>query len=305
MRPRFIQDFQSDFAQIIRADEPFAFSRFHDGEYAICQGVDYDAKSGWSVSGATWLQHPLLEALTEAELEDYYIGISPPCDHSEAASWYRSQVKVPKSRLTFATLFQHANFKKLPQLLRRFPEPVLVSCQNGDIKVPANGVKKGWDIDGAVRQLLRVEGRPIFVAAGPCSNVIIHRYWQRQEKSKRVTIIDIGSALDQDIHGKRTRPYHDPQSPTLRHKCDWEDWRPFQPMTGKRRERALRRSAQNDVFRQLHEDGFKGTTGSKEQKTEIVRRSGPGITSPAVRDREVSNSGSRNVRIRPSRNKRK
>ena len=304
MLPRFIQDFQADFAQVIRADEPFAFARFHDGEYAICQGIDYDAKSGWHVSGPTWLQYPLLEALHEANLDGYYLGISPPCDHSEAASWYRSQVKVPKMRLTFATLFQHANFKKLPQLLKRFENPVLVSCRNGDIKVPANGVAKGWDLDAVVEKLLRVEGRPIFVAAGPCSNVIVHRYWRNQDPKRRVTILDVGSALDQDIHGRTTRPYHESNHPMQRHKCDWEDWRPFQPLTGKRRERAMRREAQTEVFKQLKADGFKGTTGSKDQKTEIVRRPGPGISSPAVRDREVSNSGSRNVRIRPSKKRR-
>jgi len=303
MRPRFIQKFQADFAQFVKADEPFAFVRFHDGEYAVIQGISYQARSGWSVDSPTWLQYPLQEAL-EANLDGFYIGISPPCDHSEAAAFYRGQIKCPKQRLTFATIFQHSNFKKTPQLLRHFQNPFVVSCKHGDVTVPQNGVRKGWDIDAVVRKLLKVESRPILVAAGPCANVIIHRYWKTQDPDKRVTIIDIGSALDLDVHGKRTRPYHDPQAKASQHHCDWDTWHAFQPLVGKRRERAMKRAAQNEVFAQLHDAGFKGTTGSKDGKTQIHRRAAKGIRSPAVRDRATTNSGNRNVRIRPSKKKR-
>lgn len=304
MRPRFTQDFAADFAQIVTADEPFALSRFHDGEYALLNGIDYDAKSGWSVDGPSWLQFSLQESLLEDPGEGYYVGISPPCDSSEAAAYYRKELKLPKSRITFATVFQQANYKKVGQLLRRFRNPILVACKNADVMVPENGVRKSWDIDRVVKQLLQPnpgdESRPIFVAAGPCANVIIHRYWKQQDPEKRVTIIDIGSALDESIHGRATRRFHEVDSSERNHVCGWEDWKPYQPLTGERREKAVRRQAHAQVFQQLHENGFKGTTGSKEQNT-MIRRPADGVLgsgSGSVRDKVTSNTKMAHVRIR-------
>lgn len=300
MLPRFIQDFGADLGQFIRATEPFAFVRFHDGEYALLQGVPYDAKSGWSVDGPTWIQFPLEEALVESQLDNYYIGISPPCDHSEAAAWYRPRVKLPKWKTTFATIFQGANYKKVHQLTRKYENPFIVACKNADVTVPENGLRKGWDVNAVVEKLLRVEGRTILVSAGPLANIIIHKYWKTQDPLKRTTIIDIGSAIDIDIHGKPTRRFHNPDSPERNHVCDWETWHAHQPMSGRRRERASRRTSQSETFRQLAEAGFTGTTGCKDKATEIHRRPAPGIQSASVRDQEVPNSGNKNVRIRPN-----
>jgi hypothetical protein len=300
MLPRFIHDFAADFGQLIKADEPFAFVRFHDGEYALIQGIVYDAKSGWSVDGPSWLQFPLRDALEQdPSLDGYYIGISPPSDCSEAASFYRQKVKLPGWRLTFATMFQAANYKKMAQLLRRYENPYVVACKNGDAIVPENGVRSGWDVDALVAKLLKIEGRPIFVAAGPCANVIIHKYWKQQDPGKRVTIIDVGSAIDKDIHGRSTRPVHDPASPERNRQCQWEEWHPFQPLTGKRRELAAQRTAQREVYANLAASGFQGTSGAKAGGTVTVRKFGEGIQSPSVRDRPVTNSGNKNVRILP------
>jgi hypothetical protein len=257
--PKFTQDFSTDFAQLLRADEPFALVRFHDGEYRLCEGLLYDARSGWHVDGPTWIQFPLREALA-CNVEGYYVGISPPCDVSEAANYYRSRVKVPSDRLTFATIFMHANYKSLPLFLRKYKDPVLVACKNGDIKVPANGMREAWDLDAVVEELMKVEGRPIFVSAGPCADVIIHRYWTRQPAEKRVTIIDTGSALDLDIHGKPTRDFHSDKA-AQRHKCDWNEWHPFQALTPKRLQREAKKSARRRLNRQLAEQGFKSNLG--------------------------------------------
>lgn len=299
-RPRFVQDFNLDFVQVLKADEPFAFARFHDGEYALLQGIQHTAKSGWSSDGPTWLQFPLLEALTEDQLEGYYIGISPPCDHSEAASWYRSKIKLKKPFVTFATLFQHANYKRLPMLLRAYKDPVLVACKNGDITVPQDGIRRGWNVDAVVEKLLKVEGRPVFVAAGPCANVIIHRYWQRQDPGKRVPIIDIGSILDPTIHGKPTRRFHDPNSDELRHRCDWEQWHAFQELSGKRLEREMRKVAASQTFRRLQDSGFEETVGGRERRKRHHRRA-EGSTNRNIRDASPGVAGNRNIRDRKDR----
>ena len=110
----------------------------------------------------------------------------------------------------------------------RFPDAAIVAPHNGDFAVPPHGVTHEWDVDLLVKKLLDVD-RPIFVAAGPCANIIIVRYWNAQMPEKRQTIIDVGAAIDRRVHGKITRAYNMKQ----RHLCSWDSWHPFAPVSNK------------------------------------------------------------------------
>lgn len=279
MLPSFIQDFRKDFDQFLREDlEPFAFVRFHDGEYHVIEGLDYQSRSGWTTDGGpTWIQYPLLDALAYTE-SNYYIGISSPCDHSEAAHSYRRRLagRSENNHLTFSSIFAHANYARFSQVSKRYEDAVVVgSTDRCDFKVPSNGVTSQWDVDGLIEQLQTIEGRPIFVSAGPCSNVIIHHYWTRQPPDRRVTIIDVGAAIDEKIHGKTTRDYHK-KGTGVAHRCEWESWVPFQPLTESRRLAAARKHAFSTRFQQLQDDGFKDRIGPYRS---------PGITRERKSDR--------------------
>lgn len=294
--PTFVQDFNRDFNQFLRTDlEPFAFVRFGDGEYHVIEQLDYRSRSGWTVDGGqTWIQFPLIEALTYTD-PGYFIGISAPCDHPESASSYRNRIRgiVPKSHTTFGSIFAHFNYGRMSQIRARYENPVIVgSTERCEIKVPSNGMAKSWDVDAIVDQLRQIEGRPIFLAAGPCSNVIIHRYWMRQPPEKRVTIIDIGAAFDEQLHGKVTRDYHKKHGGPP-HKCGWEDWKPFQPLTDRRREAAARKHTQTLRFAQLRAEGFVGARDSRgsvrEQKSHTAH----------IKDRRPPGpANNRNMRVR-------
>ncbi len=204
--------------------QPFALIRFGDGEVALMDGRAHRSADAWTTKGPVWLQAELFESL-QADLDRFCIGLPCPCCISRGIS-LRGRVAVPPPMQTYATLFLHGNLPRAKEILERFDDAVVVNDRYGEIRVPSNGVTEPWDVDRVVNELLEVQGRPVFLAAGPCSNLIAYRYWQRQDPKRRVCMIDIGSALDY-ARGDKTRHYHGTMD---HHTCFWhEKSRPFQP----------------------------------------------------------------------------
>lgn len=246
----FVQDFDRDFQAIVETEEPFALARFHDGEHAILENLPYSSASKWTTVGQEiWLRDELGEIL-RTHLDRFFIGISPPCCAPSAAHFYRRATTLHRTQITFATIFSNRNYRRVPKLRARFQDAFIVSSGEGDVAVPKNGVSESWDVDAVVEELLTVD-RPILVAAGPCANLIIHRYWDRQDPEKRQTIIDVGAALDVQIHGHKTRHYQEVTSAALHHSCDWTAWEPFAPVSRSQRERAERSAQQHAIFKEM------------------------------------------------------
>jgi hypothetical protein len=187
---------------------PFCLVRFHDGEHALLTGRGYSAASGWR-----WAAHrkdgPLLADL-RASLEyvddTYFVGVSPPDAFYPGYSFYAGAVKTPIRRVTFANLFTGRNFALAK---RRFGELrgrcVLVGCGRGvDVKVPADAVNAGAPVADLVAKIVKMD-RPVLLAAGPLSNVLAWRMWSAGHRKHPV--VDMGSVLDQTIHGVPTREY--------------------------------------------------------------------------------------------------
>jgi 2-polyprenyl-3-methyl-5-hydroxy-6-metoxy-1,4-benzoquinol methylase len=216
-RIRFTQDFTTDFDQIDLAGPPFALVRFADGEREVCQGQPLVvARDGWVFPGG---ESPLTRALNEAlryTAPDYYIGISDSCCDRAAHEWYLQQVRVPLEQLTFSNLFVNANYRRFRRLDLR--GAAVVSCGRGDFRIPEDLFAGNFDVDALVEQLLRVD-RPILVSAGPLSAVIIHRYWLRAPRKQ--PILDVGSALDEQTKGYRTRSYQYPGTANAERVCRW------------------------------------------------------------------------------------
>lgn len=211
--------FRSDLGRFLDPAEPVALARFHDGEYHVLRGAPYDARSGWHVYRASWLRDRLYEALT-ADLDGYWVGISPPCDYPLGTAYYRSHVST--QRRTFATLFWHSNYRIFRSKVGDLSSFCVVGCTDRcEVRVPANGVAKAWNIDEVVDQLLE-KRQPILVAAGPCACIIVHQYWLRAPAETRQTILDVGAAIDPRIHGRATRDFQKPGSRLASHSCRWD-----------------------------------------------------------------------------------
>lgn len=205
-------DFRADLDSLVgavRERRAFALARFHDGEFAVCEGRGYRARSPWSSSRKAWLRPLLLDALHSGE-PGLIHGVSPLCCIPAAARYYSRE--LCKHPATFATIFQNANYSPACFALRSVPHVLVGSSEEAQIRIPQNAVEDAWDLDGVVQQLIGVD-KPIFVAAGPAACVIVHRLWERY---KQVPVIDIGALFD-----NATRDYHSPTSTLHRHVCSW------------------------------------------------------------------------------------
>lgn len=224
----FTRNFEADYRaleQALREQRPLALSRFGDGEWALLRQKPYKSASGWVSKGETWLRGALLESL-QANLDGYCVGYSPPCCHPKCVGFYSENVKVPKLRRTFATVFFHGNFTRAKAFFSKL-DAVMVGCARScHIKIPELAVESPFDIDDVVQQMLDVKQKTILLAAGPAACILVHRYWAstRRHPEDRVPVVDIGGLLDETLHGKKTRYYQDPSTGLHRHYCRWDNW---------------------------------------------------------------------------------
>ena len=214
----FRQDFRGDFEQFDFFGPPFAFSRFADGERAICMGQPVQGADGWSYTGGSSQFREALLAALRFNAPDYYLGLSDGCCDPAAKDWYLQQITVPLNQVTFSNIFVNGNYERFRQL--DLERAAIVASQGGDYWVPDDAMNATFDIDRLVERLLHVD-RTILVSAGPASCVIIHRYWQRATPQKRQVIVDVGSAIDEWTKGRKTRQYQMPGTRTSELVCTW------------------------------------------------------------------------------------
>ncbi len=272
----FERNFTKDFDQLIQETEPFAFVRFGDGEHPILEGVPYRAAAEeWRTTGGdVWFRDELFEVL-KTSLDRFFIGISPPCCAPQAAAYYRNLLGGASDSMAFATLFQFKNFRRIKSLRKRFQDALIVGSGKADVLVPRDGVTTKWDVDAVVDAMLKSE-RPILVAAGPCANIIIHRYWRRQDPERRQIVIDVGAAFDLEIHEQETREYHKRASKLHTHVCDWNDWKPFGPITEKQKQNAAQRTQAQERYAELaHQDLAQSTVVRR--RPEVLRKTGSNV----------------------------
>lgn len=214
----FTKNFATDFDQLAAGlipsptnpGLPFAFSRYGDGEAAIMFGKCHRAKSdGWDWRGQQpQLSNLLLDSL-HCTTYGYYIGIVAESHDSASHHDLLKHCRLPDESVTFAEIFNFSNYKRFRELPLR-DRCFWVGPSKCDADVPADAVMTGWDWKPLVKYLVANVRKPIIVAAGPLANVIVHQYWlaTANKPSARQTIVDVGSAISQVIHSRRTRQYH-------------------------------------------------------------------------------------------------
>jgi hypothetical protein len=226
--------FRGDLELFLKPKQPVALARFHDGEYHLLRGEPYDARSGWHLYKESWLRDRLRDAL-QAKLDNYWVGLSPPCCYPQGTAYFRS---LATTRLiTYATVFWFSNFGRTQAALykgARSGSFATVGCTKlCGYRIPKNGVANRWDIDGLVDKLV-LEERTILLAAGPSACVIAHEYWKRVDPKRRQTILDVGAAMDPLLHGKATRHFQEASSPLKSHCCSWKKTVPWSKSMGRK-----------------------------------------------------------------------
>lgn len=224
MNDKFFEDFEF-FTKLILSDKNFAYARYADGEVAVIQGRAVDTNSQafvvdrWkSDVGVSVVAHQLLESLSHTE-ENYYYAISAPSDSVSDYSFLKSHIKT--GNITFANLWINANYQKMKKFYETFTKPAYILCNHRANKqafpfkildhfpFPDNCIDY-WlhHGDDYILQLLdyttNVQNQTFFISCGPISEILIHRMYTTNPNNQ---YIDVGSSIDEFVHGVKTRPY--------------------------------------------------------------------------------------------------
>lgn len=210
----------------------YALQRFADGEISIINERPFVSKNcGWSYPGGPSEMSRRLRLAFEDSSPGMHTGISCLChEPPEHGEWSIQNIKLPHSRVTFASLFIWGNYERfVREVFERSPAVIVASrgqrksLRKPDYFVPVDGVNTEWqrfldELPKLVDELLTVD-RPIMVSAGPLANLIITEYWARAENPQ--VIVDVGSAVDVQVKGRSTRRYHNASSDKRLWKCTW------------------------------------------------------------------------------------
>jgi len=206
---------------------PLTVVRYADGEEALMQGSAIPAtatvgvEDGWWVeAGMTRLGRDLLATLHHRE-PAYMYGI-PGTNDLASVEFFRRTLTASPEQLTFASLFCNMNYRYFRERLGAFTEGVVIVASRHGAGRPVGGLRvleyvpmehdcvNHWERahqDERVRAAdvaTRFERTLFLVSAGPMAEVLIDTMFTANPTNR---YLDVGSALDELIHGRKTRPY--------------------------------------------------------------------------------------------------
>ena len=204
----------------IANNENISILRYGDGERAIMTGKSVIAQEGWrSPNYIGKLGNDLLKTLT-LKGKNLYHGISCPCCDRAAFFWYKT--RIHNQNITFANLFINTNYIKFRQEFEKITRKVIfIGNKNAEGKRIGNlNIIKSYYVPDDCFDFWDKEGESLLenikkdygnlnnllyvISAGPLSEVIIAELYKNNPNN---SYIDFGSALDEYIHGIKTRPY--------------------------------------------------------------------------------------------------
>ena len=212
--------------------KPMVLMRFGDGEGLLMRGqeVHHETQAfqidGWSApEGLTRLGRDLSAALA-MKGEGVHIGISDLSRWPAEMAWALERTRQPSEYITFACLFINANYAAFRQELLDLQESVVLmaselapSSQTLPFKVhetfpmPTNCAYR-WERDhgtlGPAFESLadRYDSTLFLISGGPLAKVAAARMWSRNPTNR---YLDVGSALDEFVFGRLTRPDYVPE----------------------------------------------------------------------------------------------
>lgn len=212
----------------IKTRENFSFLRYGDGEGLLMKGKAIHTHTqaatidGWDhPGGKSLLGCGLMEALNNDDPK-LHIGVTSPAQNLEEYKFIRSMIKVPDSNISYADLLVNENYCKFVEALGELDESViLIASENAMrrhslaplkvdeyVPIPQQVAKfyenKYEELHKRLDDLIGHNDKLFLISAGPLSEVIIDYLFRRNPNNR---YIDVGSATDEIVHGRKTRPY--------------------------------------------------------------------------------------------------
>jgi hypothetical protein len=220
--------------------EPFAFSRYGDGELRILMGAlkkhqefKYDPEDP-----ADLLPRERLLESFRYQSPNYHVGIAcPECVGEEKFAWAKRNSGQDDDHLTWACLFVNSNYgyyrEKVVKIFKEYG--VVLVCQRSatpenlpfsvcrDFRVGINAWKDDYSIVEEIGSYIKrekVKGNLFLFCAGPFSCTLTHQLHTICDEN---TYLDIGSTLDPLLFGSAglTRRYLRGAKSELEKMCIW------------------------------------------------------------------------------------
>jgi hypothetical protein len=227
----FNNDFDFFWKKIVDGDN-FTFTRYADGEVMLMNGIAvgnntqaYNVDKWNSPNKLTKVGKELLTTMNHTE-GDYYYAISATSDSSSDYNFLSGKIKQTTDNITFVNLWINANYGKMKTNYSHLKRDVIVLCNHKakkenfpfnvtDITPFPDDCINFWENNSEefITDILEKYGsekdKLFFISCGPVSEIIIHRLYENNPNN---TYVDVGSSIDEFVHGKITRPFMDPNS---------------------------------------------------------------------------------------------
>ncbi len=209
------KSFRNDLKTIIsklKNKQPFAFSKYADGELHILANKPVNNGEFWFVPEANDFNRQEMIKSFRFKNQNYYVGISCPCciGGSPVHNWMKKNSGQPESNLTWANIFVNGNhsyyIKNMVPLYSEY-EVVLVSNSSSNLSNLPFKVKKhftigknawieNYDLIDEMKNYIDnddITNHLFLFCAGPFGNILTHQLFEHNNKN---TYIDIGSTLN-------------------------------------------------------------------------------------------------------------
>ena len=228
---KFKEDFNY-FWDKIEKGENFTFSRYADGEVMLMNGKLVDESTQafridkWkSPEKITKVSINLIETLNHTE-ENYYYAISSKSDNLNDYDFLKKNIKQNNEKITFVNLWINANYNDMKLKLQTLKRDVILICNHKakkqnfpfnvkDLTPFPDDCINFWENNGdnyinfLTEKYKDFKNELFFISCGPISEIIIHQLYLTNPNN---TYIDVGSSIDEFVHGFNTRPYMDERS---------------------------------------------------------------------------------------------
>lgn len=230
MENKFNLDFEF-FWDLIDKNINFTFARYADGEVMLMNGQPVingtqasDIDKWQAPNKLTKVGKQLLNTLKHSE-DNYYYAISSISDNISDYTFLKDKIKKNKN-LTFVNLWINNNYKSMLKRLCSNKRDVILICNKNAKKenFPFNVIDitpfpddciNFWEdndetfIEEITKKYSLMNNQLFFISCGPVSEIIIDALYKKNPNN---TYIDVGSSVDEFVHGYKTRPYMDPKS---------------------------------------------------------------------------------------------
>lgn len=223
---KFLTDFDY-FWSMINNNENFSFARYADGEVMLMKGQNVNeltqayTTDKWSApNGLTKVGAQLIGTLNHVE-DNFYYAISAPNDNIHDYLFLKDRIKQKNEKISFVNLWINANYLRSLKKYTSLKRDVILICNENAKKenFPFNVISihpfpndciNFWEnnaddfINNLINKFKNVNNQLVFISCGPVSEIIIHILYSINQNN---TYIDVGSSIDEFVHGKKTRPY--------------------------------------------------------------------------------------------------